>query len=645
MENRNAQEARSISAVLTDVDGTLLGKDKVLTERALGAVKSLRERGIIFTITSGRPPFGMRALVEPLGLTMPMAAFNGAVIALPDLSILDERQLPGYLVPALIDMIQAHGLDIFLFRSNDWYVRSLDVPHASREASIIQRPPVVASNFESVLTGVVKVVGVSDDHPRVAACEAAVQKQFGTHVSAACSQPYYLDVTHPSANKGVVIERLSRYLKIPMDRIAVLGDQASDVLMFRKSGLSIAMGNASDEVKRQATFVTTSFGEEGFANAVEQFILPRAEPAGGPAVKATGQLHRLGQSLWLDNITRDLLDSGTLQHYIDELSVTGLTSNPTIFEHAIKNSSTYDTTIRKKLAEGKSGEALFFEVALEDLTRAADMFRPIYDRTNGVDGWVSVEVSPLLAYNTASTLAAAKELHARADRPNLFIKIPGTREGLPAIEEAIFAGVPINITLLFSREQYLAAAEAFLRGVERRVDAGLKPNVGSVASVFVSRWDSAVAAKVPAELRSRLGIAMAQRTYKAYRSLLSSPRWQRIYNTGAYPQRLLWASTGTKDPAASDVLYIKSLAAPFTVNTMPEGTLKALADHGAITTLLQADGGNCEEVLAQVASSGVDVYALAVELQDEGAKAFVKSWDGLMSQINSKTAVLKKAAG
>ena len=619
MENRNTQEARSISAVLTDVDGTLLTKDKVLTERALRAVKSLRERGIIFTITSGRPPFGMRALVEPLGLTMPMAAFNGAVIALPDLSILDERQLPGYLVPALIDMIEAHGLDIFLFRSNDWYVRSLDVPHASREASIIQRPPVVASNFESVLTGVVKIVGVSDDHPRVAACEAAVQKQFGTHVSAACSQPYYLDVTHPSANKGVVIERLSRYLKIPMDRIAVLGDQASDVLMFRKSGLSIAMGNASDEVKRQATFVTTSFGEEGFANAVEQFILPRAEPAGGPAVKATGQLHRLGQSLWLDNITRDLLDSGTLQHYIDELSVTGLTSNPTIFEHAIKNSSTYDTTIRKKLAEGKSGEALFFEVALEDLTRAANMFRPIYDRTNGVDGWVSVEVSPLLAYNTASTLAAAKELHARADRPNLFIKIPGTPEGLPAIEEAIFAGVPINITLLFSREQYLAAAEAFLRGVERRVDAGLKPNVGSVASVFVSRWDSAVAAKVPAELRSRLGIAMAQRTYKAYRSLLSSPRWQRIYNTGAYPQRLLWASTGTKDPAASDVLYIKSLAAPFTVNTMPEGTLKALADHGAITTLLQADGGNCEEVLAQVASAGVDVYALAVELQDEGA--------------------------
>jgi transaldolase len=442
-----------------------------------------------------------------------------------------------------------------------------------------------------------------------------------------------------------VIERLSRYLKIPTHRIAAIGDQANDVSMFKKSGLSIAMGNASDEVKRQATFVTTSFGDEGFANAIEQIILPRAEPAGGPAVKPTGQLHRLGQSLWLDNITRDLLDDGTLKRYVDELSVTGLTSNPTIFNQAIKNSSAYDTTIRSKLAEGKSGEALFFEVALEDLTRAANLFRPIYDRTNGVDGWVSLEVSPLLAYDTARTLAAAKELHARADRPNFFIKIPGTQEGLPAIEEAIFASVPVNVTLLFSREHYLAAAEAFLRGIERRIDAGLKPSVGSVASVFVSRWDSAVAANVPAELRSRLGIAMAQRTYKAYRSLLSSPRWQRIYNAGAYPQRLLWASTGTKDPAASDVLYIKSLAAPFTVNTMPEGTLKALADHGDITTLLRADGSDCEEVLARFASVGVDVYALADQLQDEGAKSFVKSWRELMTQITSKTTVLKKAAG
>jgi transaldolase len=644
MKDANTQESRPVSAVLTDVDGTLVTREKILTPRALQAVKTLRERGIIFTITSGRPPFGMKSLVEPLGLSMPMAAFNGGVIVLPDLSILDERQLPAYVVPALIDVIEAHGLDIFLFRSTDWYVRSLNAPRVSREASTVQRQPVVVSNFEDVLPGTIKIVGVSEDYPRVAACEAAVQKQFGTHVSAARSQPYYLDVTNPSANKGVVIERLSRYLKIPTEQIAALGDQPNDVLMFRKSGLSIAMGNASDEVKQQANFVTTSHEEEGFAKAIEEFILPRAKPAGGSAVRPTGRLNRLGQSLWLDDITRELLDSGTLERYIKELSVTGLTSNPTIFEHAIKNSTAYDATIARKFAEGKSGERLFFEVALEDLTRAADLFRPIYDRTNGVDGWVSLEVSPLLAHDTHGTLAAARELYDRADRPNLFIKIPGTPEGLAAVEEAIFAGIPVNVTLLFSREHYLATAEAFLRGIERRVDACLKPNVASVASVFVSRWDSAVAAKVPTELRSRLGIAMAQRTYKAYRSLLSSPRWQRIYNAGAYPQRLLWASTGTKDPGASDVLYIKSLAAPFTVNTMPEGTLKALAEHGEITTLLQADGGTCEETLAQFTSAGIDIYALAAQLQDEGARSFVKSWEGLMSQINSRTAELKAAA-
>src|SRR5207244_453332 len=265
-------------------------------------------------------------------------------------------------------------------------------------------------------------------------------------------------------------------------------------------------------------------------------------------MKATQLLHNLGQSLWLDNITRDLLNSGTLKRYIDELSVTGLTSNPTIFDHAIKNSSTYDASIREKLNEGKSGEELFFELALEDLTRAADLFRPIHDRTNGVDGWVSLEVSPLLAHDTASTLAAARSLHARAGQPNLFIKIPGTKEGLPAIEEAIFAGIPINVTLLFSREHYVAAAEAFLRGIERRIDAGLNPNVGSVASLFISRWDAAVTGKVPDLLRNQLGIAIAMRTYKAYRALLASPRWQRVFNVGARPQRLLWASTGTKDP-------------------------------------------------------------------------------------------------
>src|SRR4029079_3239401 len=258
-----------------------------------------------------------------------------------------------------------------------------------------------------------------------------------------------------------------------------------------------------------------------------------------------------------DNITRDLLTNGTLQHYIDDLSVTGLTSNPTIFEQAIKNSAAYDSAIAARSAQGQSGEALFFDLALEDLTRAADLFRPIHDRTSGMDGWVSLEVSPLLANDTAGTIAAAKALFARANRPNLMIKIPGTVEGLPAIEEAIFAGIPINVTLLFSREHYFAAAEAFLRGIERRIDAGLRPEVASVASVFVSRWDSAGAAPVPEGLLNHLGISIAQRTYKAYRALLSSPRWQRVYNAGARPQRLLWASTGTKDPRASDVLYIK----------------------------------------------------------------------------------------
>jgi transaldolase len=358
-------------------------------------------------------------------------------------------------------------------------------------------------------------------------------------------------------------------------------------------------------------------------------------------MKATKLLYDLGQSIWLDNITRDLLETGTLEGYIKELSVTGLTSNPTIFDHAIKNSTAYDTAIHEDLKKGKSGEALFFDLAIDDLTRAADLFRPIHERTDGVDGFVSLEVSPLLAYDTASTLAAAKELHARAGRHNLLIKIPGTKEGLPAIEESIFAGIPINVTLLFSREHYVAAAEAFLRGIERRIEAGLDPNVGSVASVFISRWDAAVASKVPEALHNQLGIAIAQRIYKAYRTLLGSPRWQRVYNLGARPQRLLWASTGTKDPAASDILYIKALAAPFTVNTMPEGTLKALAEHNELGPILPVDGGDCEDVIAKFAKAGVDVDALAAQLQDEGAKSFVKSWSELMGVIKSKEADLK----
>ena len=361
-------------------------------------------------------------------------------------------------------------------------------------------------------------------------------------------------------------------------------------------------------------------------------------------MKATQLLHNLGQSLWLDNITRDLLDSGTLKHYINDLSVTGLTSNPTIFDHAIKSSTAYDATISRNLSKGESNEALFFELALEDLTRAADLFRPVYEKSNGIDGWVSLEVSPMLAHDTASTLAAAKDLFARAARPNLLIKIPGTKEGLPAIEEAIFSGIPVNVTLLFSREQYLAAAEAFLRGIERRIDADLNPNVGSVASVFISRWDAAVANRTPDELRNQLGIAIAKRTYKAARALLGSPRWTRVYNLGARPQRLLWASTGTKDPKASDILYIKSLAAPFTVNTMPEGTLKALATHTELGELLPPDGGDCEEVIAQFAKAGIDVDALAERLQNEGADSFAKSWNDLMAVISSKSARLSASS-
>ena len=354
----------------------------------------------------------------------------------------------------------------------------------------------------------------------------------------------------------------------------------------------------------------------------------------------TAQLHALGQSLWLDNITRALLDSGTLQRYIDEWSVTGLTSNPTIFDQALKGSADYDAAIRQRLQQGQSGEALFFELALADLTRAADLFLPVHRRTRGVDGWVSLEVSPLLAYDTQSTLAAARDLHARAARPNLFIKIPGTAEGLPAIEEAIFAGVPINVTLLFSTAHYLAAAEAWLRGIERRLDAGLSPDVGSVASLFISRWDVAVAGKLPAELNMKLGIAVGRQAYKAYGDWLASARVRRVMNEGAAPQRLLLASTGTKDPKASDTLYIEQLAAPFTVNTMPEGTLKAFADHGQAGAPVPADGGDCEAVLAAVRQAGVDLDALAAKLQSDGAASFVKSWHELLGQIASKSATL-----
>ena len=355
-------------------------------------------------------------------------------------------------------------------------------------------------------------------------------------------------------------------------------------------------------------------------------------------------LHDLGQSLWLDNITRELVNAGTLKRYIDELAVTGLTSNPTIFDHAIKNSAMYDGDIAGKAASAKSGEDLFFDLALADLTRAADLLRPVFDRTDGVDGWVSLEVSPLLAHDSDRTLAAAQDLHRRGGKPNLFIKIPGTHEGLPAIEAATFAGVPVNVTLLFSREQYLAAADAYLRGVERRIAAGLNPAVASVASLFVSRWDVAVSGKVPADLTNRLGIAIGQRTYKAYRELLASERFQRVANAGARAQRLLWASTGTKDPKASDILYVKALAAPFTINTMPEGTLKAFSEHGEASGTLAVDGGDCEAVLARFRAAGIDIDALAQRLQDEGAASFVKSWNDLMDLVGTKGQAMRKAS-
>lgn len=355
-------------------------------------------------------------------------------------------------------------------------------------------------------------------------------------------------------------------------------------------------------------------------------------------------MHDFGQSLWLDNITRQLLNVGALQRYIDEFSVTGLTSNPTIFDHAIRNSADYDNDISRLVSQGMSGENLFFELAAADLARAADMFAPIFARTDKVDGWASLEVSPLLAHDAQATLAGAKKLHEQCGKANIFIKIPGTPEGLPAIEEAIFAGVPINVTLLFSREHYVAAAEAYLRGVERRIEAGLNPAVASVASIFVSRWDVAVSGKIPGELNNRLGIAVAQRAYKAYRELLSSVRLQRALNAGGRAQRLLWASTGTKDPKADDTLYVKALAAPFTVNTMPEATLNAFAEHGEVGAALAIDGGDCEAVLAEFARAGVDVDALAARLQDEGANSFSKSWKDLMNCIQDKSAAIRRAS-
>lgn len=358
-------------------------------------------------------------------------------------------------------------------------------------------------------------------------------------------------------------------------------------------------------------------------------------------MKATLALHNLGQSLWLDNITRDLLDNGTLKRYIDDYSVTGLTSNPTIFDHAISKSGSYDTEIGGLKKAGLSNEDVFFELALHDLTRAADLFAGIHESTAGVDGFVSLELSPLLAYDTKKSVAAAKLLHGKGNRPNLFIKIPGTTAGVPAIEESITNGVAINVTLLFSCQQYIASAEAYMRGLERRVSAGLSPDVRSVASVFLSRWDGATMDKVPDTLRDKLGIAIGQQVYKAYRDVLESNRWQRLANFGARPQRLLFASTGTKDPKASDVLYINALAAPNTINTMPEKTLLAFSEHGKIADTFPRNGGDCESVLSDYRKAGIDLEKLAADLQSQGAKSFDESWKKLLDAIDAKGKVLQ----
>jgi transaldolase len=345
----------------------------------------------------------------------------------------------------------------------------------------------------------------------------------------------------------------------------------------------------------------------------------------------------LGQSLWLDNITRDLLESGTLAKYIEDYGLTGLTSNPTIFDEAFSASTAYDAGIREKHAAGMDREALFTELALEDLRRAADLFQPAHRASGGVDGWVSMELSPLLASDTDSSIEAASRIHRQAARENLFVKIPGTPEGVPAIEESIFNGVPINVTLLFSADQYIAVAEAYMRGIERRIEAGRGPVVASVASLFVSRWDKAVADTVPDDLRNCLGIAIGQRTYRAYRRMLASDRWTRLAAAGAMPQRLLWASTSTKDPSAPDTLYVAALAAPDTIDTMPEKTLRAFADHGELHGPMREDGGECEALLAKFGKAGIDIDALAIRLQQEGAASFVKSWKELLQRIDEKT--------
>ncbi len=349
------------------------------------------------------------------------------------------------------------------------------------------------------------------------------------------------------------------------------------------------------------------------------------------------ELHDAGQSIWIDSITREMVNSGTLKHYIDDLAVTGLTSNPSIFDKALQGSADYDAQIQELLDAGRSGEDLFFELAITDLQAAADLFARVHEETDGVDGMVSLEVSPELAYDTDKTTAAAADLAARADRPNLFIKIPGTEQGLPSIHDTIAAGIPVNVTLLFDQHQYLAQSDAYMRGIEDRIENGLDPAVTSVASIFVSRWDVAIAGKVPDELADGLGITASVKTYAVHNEVYESERWQKLATKGARPQRLLFASTSTKDPSWDDTRYVKALAAPDTVNTMPEETVLAFADHGEVGEMVPPDGGDVDARLAAYEEAGIDVDALGAQLQTEGAEKFVASWTDLLSCIEGKT--------
>jgi transaldolase len=366
---------------------------------------------------------------------------------------------------------------------------------------------------------------------------------------------------------------------------------------------------------------------------------------GPTTVNPARQLHEAGQSLWLDSINRAMLGSGDLARYVDQLAVTGLTSNPTILGHAMAASHDYEGSLRALLAQGVSGpQDLVYAAAFEDLGQAANLFRPAWQASGGEDGYVSVEVPPDLAYDAPATVALARHLHAMAGFPNLLVKVPGTPQGLTVLEELVDAGIGVNVTLLFSDTHYLRTAEAYMRALERRLARGEDLAVPSVASVFVSRWDKAADSLLPKPLHGRLGVAMAQKVYSSYQSLLASDRWRDLEAGGARPQRVLWASTSAKDPALPDTYYVEKLASPGTINTMPEKTLIAFADHGTVGEMLRDDYASGEETVAEVAAKGVDVDALGESLQRQGARAFSADWSALLDAIAAKASSIRAVA-